>query len=180
VSSSAHRRIHHLPTPPTPDPASSLDDYASKFSPSLSSLERTCSCTPGTTILKRLDGLLLEVLGHGSCGPASSALVDDPPRRLLLLLQVLQMANSNTVKVHFLFLFNDILVIAKPVTHDYDALLDTNKPSPLDRKFIMKSVVQLWYVRFTANRDDLPLSSFASKPKSTCENFRGSICQGHR
>jgi serine/arginine repetitive matrix protein 2 len=71
-------------------------------------------------------------------------------------------ANSNTVKDRFLFLFNDILVVAKPVTQDYDTLLDTNKPSPLDRKFIVKGVIQLWDVRFTVDRDDLPLSSFAS------------------
>ena len=152
------------PTPSaTPDPTSSLDDYASQSSPSSSSperfLERTSLRTPGRMILERLDELLL---GHGSRGPIGSALVDDPPRKLLLSSQVLQVANSNTVKDRFMFLFNDILVIAKPVTHDYDALLDTNKPSPLDRKFIVKSVVQLRDVRFTADRDDLPLSSFAS------------------
>ena len=147
----------------TPDPTSSLDDYASQSSPSSSSperfLERKSLRTPGTMILERLDELLL---GQGSRGPAGSALVDDPPRKLLLSSQVLQVVNSNTVKDRFLFLFNDLLVIAKPVTHDYDALLDMNKPSPLDRKFIVKSVVQLRDVRFTADRDDLPLSSFAS------------------
>jgi serine/arginine repetitive matrix protein 2 len=37
-----------------------------------------------------------------------------------------------------------------------------NKPSPLDRKFIVKSVVQLCDVRFTANRDDLPVNTFIS------------------
>jgi serine/arginine repetitive matrix protein 2 len=146
----------------TPDPTSSLDDYASQSSPSSSSqerfLERTSLRTPGMTILERLD----ELLGHGSRGPTSSTFVDDPPRKLLLSSQVLQVANSNTVKDRFLFLFNDILVIAKPVTHDYDALLDMNKPTPLDRKFIVKSVVQLRDVRFTADRDDLPLSSLAS------------------
>jgi serine/arginine repetitive matrix protein 2 len=155
------------PDPPTssatPDPTSSLDDYASQSSPSSSSperfLERSSLRTPGTMILERLDELLS---GHGSRGPAGSALVDDPPRKLLLSSQVLQVANSNTVKDRFLFLFNDLLVIAKPVTHDYDALLEVNKPSPLDRKFIVKSVVQLRDVRFTADRDDLPLSSFAS------------------
>jgi hypothetical protein len=57
-------------------------------------LERT-SLRTGTMILERLDELLL---GHGSRGPAGSALVDDPPRKLLLSSQVLQMANSNTVK----------------------------------------------------------------------------------
>jgi hypothetical protein len=66
-------------------------------------------------ILERLDELLL---GHGSRGPAGSAHVDDPPRKFLLSSQVLQVANSNTVKDRFLFLFNDLLVFTKPVTHD--------------------------------------------------------------
>jgi hypothetical protein len=109
-------------------------------------------------ILERLD----EQLGNGLRGSNGSTFVDDPPRRLLLSSQVLQVANSNTVKDRFLFLFNDILIVAKPVTHDYDALLDMTKPSPLDRKFIVKSVVQLRDVRFTADRDDLPLSSLSS------------------
>ena len=150
----------------TPDPTSSLDGYASQSSPSSSSperfLESTNSRTPRTMILDRLDVLL----GNRSRGPTGTPFVDDPPRRLLLSSQVLQVANSNTVKDRFLFLFNDILIVAKPVTHDYDALLDMNKPSPLDRKFIVKSVVQLRDVRFTADRDDLPLSSLASISRS--------------
>ena len=36
--------------------------------------------------------------------------------------QVLQVANSNTVKDRFLFLFDGIPVVAKPATQDYDAL----------------------------------------------------------
>jgi serine/arginine repetitive matrix protein 2 len=108
-------------------------------------------------MLERLDTLL----GNGSRGLAGTAF-DNPPRKLLLSSQVFQVANSNTVKDRFLFLFNDILIVAKPVTHEYDALLDTNKPSPLDRKFIVKSVVQLRDVRFTADRDDLLLSPLAS------------------
>jgi serine/arginine repetitive matrix protein 2 len=146
----------------TPDPTSSLDGYTSQSSPSSSSPERilepTTSRTPGAMILERLD----EQMGGGSRGPSGSTFVDDPPRRILLSSQVLQVANANTVKDRFLFLFNDILVVAKPVTHDYDALLDTNKPSPLDKKFIVKSVVQLRDVRFTADRDDLPLGSLSS------------------
>jgi len=146
----------------TPDPTSSLDGYATQSSPSSSSPERalepTTLRTPGAMILERLD----EQLGNGSRGPNGSTFVDDPPRRLLLSSQVLQVANSNTVKDRFVFLFNDILIVAKPVTQDYDALLDMTKPSPLDRKFIVKSVVQLRDVRFTADRDDLPLSSLSS------------------
>lgn len=110
-------------------------------------------------ILERLEELLKDMGLHGPAGPA---LVDDPPSKLLLssqVLQVSQVADSNTVKDGFLFLFSDILIIAKPVTQDYDALLDTNKPLPLDQKFI---VVQPRDVRFTADRDNLPLSSFGS------------------
>ena len=146
----------------TPDPMSSLDGYASQSSPSSSSPERflepTTLHTPGVMILKRLD----KQLGSGSRGPNGSTFVDDPPRRLLLSSRVLQVANSNTVKDRFLFLFNDILLVAKPVTHDYDAHLDMTKPSPLDRKFIVKSLIQLRDVRLTADRDDLPLSSLTS------------------
>ncbi|KAI0268680.1 hypothetical protein BC834DRAFT_866706 [Gloeopeniophorella convolvens] len=166
AASPAHQLHSMSPAPDanssaTPDPTSSLDDYASQSSPSSpSSPERSppiVSRTPSSMVLERLD----EMLGRGSRGPSGGSLVDDPPRKLLLSSQVLQVANSNTVKDRFLFLFNDILVVAKPVTHDHDALLDT-KPSPLDRKFIIKSVVQLRDVRFTADRDDLPLNSFAS------------------
>ena len=105
--------ISPVPDPPTssattPDPTSPMDYYASQSSPSSSSperiLKRSSLRTPGTMILERLDELLL---GHGSRGPAGSALVDDPPRKLLLSSQVLQVANSNTVKDHFPFLFND-------------------------------------------------------------------------
>jgi hypothetical protein len=49
-------------------------------------LERTSLRKPGTMILKRLDEVLL---GHGSRGPAGSGFVDDPPGKLLLLLEVL-------------------------------------------------------------------------------------------
>ncbi|KAF8259101.1 hypothetical protein EI94DRAFT_1813952 [Lactarius quietus] len=146
----------------TPDPTSSLAGHASQSPPSSSSPERflepPTSRMPGTTILERLD----EMIGYGSRGSDGYPFIDDPPRKLLLSSQVLQVANSNTVKDRFLFLFNDILVIAKPVTHDNDALLDMSKPSPLAQKFIVKSVTQLRDVRFTADRDDLPFSSFRS------------------
>ncbi|TFY76695.1 hypothetical protein EWM64_g7320 [Hericium alpestre] len=88
--------------------------------------------------------------------------MDDPPRKLLLSSPVLQVANTNTVKDRFLFLFNDILVIAKPIMQDQDSLLDTTKRSPLNRKFIIKSVVQLRNLRFNADRDDSQKKSLSS------------------
>jgi hypothetical protein len=85
--------------------------------------------------------------------------IDDPPRKLLLSSPVLQVVNSNTVKDRFLFLFSDILVIAKPVVLDQDALMDPSKPNPMDRKFIVKSVVLLRHLRFSADREEARKSS---------------------
>lgn len=78
--------------------------------------------------------------------------VDDPARKLVLSSPVLQVVNPNTVKDRFLFLFTDILVIAKPVTPDHDSFIDSYKPSPSDRKFVVKSVVQLRQLRFCDDR----------------------------
>ena len=49
--------------------------------------------------------------------PTHCTIVGDRPRKLLLLSQVLQVANS-TVKDRFLFLFNHIFLIPIPVMHD--------------------------------------------------------------
>jgi hypothetical protein len=87
----------------THDPTSSFDGYASHSSPSSLSPERFLELTtlraPGAMILERLD----EQLESALHGPNGSTFVDDPPRRLLLSLQVLQVANSNAVKERFLF-----------------------------------------------------------------------------
>ncbi|KAI0051205.1 hypothetical protein FA95DRAFT_1554782 [Auriscalpium vulgare] len=144
---------------PTPDPMSSLDDLPTRSSSStLSSAhspEPELVPSQGSVVLDRLD----EVLSRASRGPAGGTILEEPPRKLLLSSPVLQVANSNTVKDRFLFLFNDILIVAKPIVQDHDSLLDTTKPSPLDRKFVVKSVVQLRCIRFTSERDDLPVKS---------------------
>ena len=85
---------------------------------------------------------------------------------------VLQVANANTVKDRFLFLFSDILIIAKPILQDTDALLDATKPSPLDRKYIVKSVVQLKELRFSGDRDDT-----RSKTSATSNPMRHPVMQ---
>ncbi|KAI0315140.1 hypothetical protein OF83DRAFT_1174122 [Amylostereum chailletii] len=149
-----------MPSPPditsstTPDPMSSMDEYPIRSSSSTLSSERlpepALVQSQGAIVLERLD----EALQGGSRGPNGAAFIEDPPRKLLLSSPVLQVANVNTVKDRFLFLFNDILVIAKPIIQESDALLDTAKPSPLDRKYIIKSVVQLRSLRFSADRDD--------------------------
>lgn len=147
------------PEPPsstTPDPQSSLDGYRST---SESSELSSSPNSPGIAtndqgraaiIMERLD----EVLGRGSKSSISPIAIDDPPRKLVLSSPVLQVANANTVKDRFLFLFNDIVVIAKPVVQDQDALLEGTKPTPLDRKFIVKSVVPLRDLKFSADREE--------------------------
>jgi len=151
-----------IPSPPappsstTPDPQSSMDDYHSRSgSASLSTLsshpviDATKSGSQESSILDLMDELL---------GRADSSLptipIEDPPRKLLLSSPVLQVVNSNTVKDRFLFLFNDILVIAKPILHDQDSLMDSSTLTVLDRRFIIKSVVQLRNLRVKADRDD--------------------------
>lgn len=158
--------ITAFPSPPeppssaTPDPLSSLDEYPARstsesFSSDISSPNSprmpTYDPSRAAIIMERLD----EALGRGSKSSIWPIAIDDPPRKLVLSSPVLQVASANTVKDRFLFLFNDILVIAKPVIQDQDALLDTTKPTPLDRKFIVKSVALLRDLKFNPDRDDL-------------------------
>ncbi|KZT68246.1 hypothetical protein DAEQUDRAFT_712063 [Daedalea quercina L-15889] len=146
------------PDPPsstTPDPQSSLDDFpirSTSESYSDSSSHRSADHqgmdpSQSAFIFERLE----EVLGRGS---KASVYPDEPPRKLVMSSPVLQVANANTVKDRFLFLFNDILVIAKPIVQDHDALLDPTKPDPTDRKFIVKSVCQLRDLRLCGDRDE--------------------------
>ncbi|KAI0915796.1 hypothetical protein AcW1_003703 [Taiwanofungus camphoratus] len=151
------------PEPPsstTPDPQSSLDDFPARstsesFSDTLSSSHHSpdppsSEPSEAAIVMERLD----EVLGRGSKSALWPNAIDDPPRKLILSSPVLQVANANTVKDRFLFLFNDILVITKPIVQDRDALLDPMKPSPTDRKYIVKSVVQLRELKFSDDRDE--------------------------
>ncbi|WVQ72844.1 hypothetical protein IAR50_002405 [Cryptococcus sp. DSM 104548] len=83
-------------------------------------------------VLQRMD----EVLALGPDDPARPEILDDPPRKFLMSAQILQVVNANTVKDRFLFLFNDLLVIAKPlITHGIHATLDM--------KFLVKNIVSL-------------------------------------
>ncbi|KAJ7647269.1 hypothetical protein FB45DRAFT_892924 [Roridomyces roridus] len=164
-----------LPSPPdplssTPDPLSSLSDYPA---PSTSESSSTTSShysfagnsgSQASFILERLE----ENLARGSRSPMWASAIDDPPRKLLLSSPVLQVVNPNTVKDRFLFLFSDILIIAKPVVHDQDNIIDSYKPTPMDRKFMVKSVVLLNQLRFNADRTDLQpkASNYSAAPRN--------------
>ena len=144
-----------LPSSATPDPLSSLEDFPPQStSESSSTTSSQYSQYPirsqGAIVLERLD----EMLGRGTRSPMWAAAIDDPPRKLILSSPVLQVVNSNTVKDRFLFLFSDLLVIAKPIVLDYDHILDSTRPNPMDKKFIVKSVVLLRHLRFSGDRED--------------------------
>ncbi|KAF8200913.1 hypothetical protein BJ912DRAFT_587442 [Pholiota molesta] len=149
----------------TPDP-SSISDYpapTASESSSTTSSQSSSGVNKGQLVLDRLD----ENLSKGFRSPMWSSTIDDPPRKLVLSSPVLQVVNPNTVKDRFLFLFNDILVIAKPVTFDQDSLMDTYKLSLPDRKYTVKSVVQLRNIRFCADRSEVQGKSPAAGPRNT-------------
>lgn len=138
----------------TPYPSSSLSDYpnhsTSESESTSSSYSLSHPGSQGSAVLERLE----ENLTRGSRNPMLANVVDDPPRKLLLSSPVLQVVDPNTVKDRFLFLFSDILVIAKPVSHDQDNFMDVYKPSPPDRKYVVKSVVLLRNLRFFPDRTE--------------------------
>jgi serine/arginine repetitive matrix protein 2 len=151
-----------VPSPPaplssaTPDPQSSMDDYHScSSSVSLSTLsshpviDTTKSGLQESSILDLMDELLSRI--DSSLPPMP---IEDPPCKLLLSSPVLQVVNSNTMKDRFLFLFNNILVIAKPILHNQDSLMDPSTLTVLNRRFIIKSVVQLRNLWVKADQDD--------------------------
>lgn len=145
------------PSPPelapssTPEPWSSLSDYpppTTSESSSNTSSQYSEFPSKSVVIMERLD----EILGRKSTIWPSA--IDDPPRKLLLAAPVLQVVNSHTVKDRFLFLFNDIFIIAKPITQDPDAFLELTKPNPSDRKFVIKNVVLIRNLRFSGEREE--------------------------
>ncbi|KAF9222547.1 hypothetical protein BS17DRAFT_167647 [Gyrodon lividus] len=142
------------PVPPsTPEPWSSLSDYPPPTtSESSSNTSSQYSEYPykGAVVIERLD----EMIGRGPRSPIWPSAIDDPPRKLLLAAAVLQVVNSNTVKDRFLFLFNDIFIIAKPIIQDPDTFLELTKPNPSDRKFVVKNVVLLRDLCFSGEREE--------------------------
>jgi hypothetical protein len=142
-----------LPSSTTPEPWSSLSDYphaTTSESSSNTSSHGSEYPTKGGILLERLN----EMLGRGSRSPIWPSVIDEPPRRFLRCSPVFQVVNSNICKDRFLFLFNDILIIAKPRPEDSDTFLEVTKPNPADRKFTVKNVVLLRNLFFTSEREE--------------------------
>ncbi|KAF7321617.1 SEC7 domain-containing protein [Mycena kentingensis (nom. inval.)] len=157
------------PLSPTPDVSSSLSDYpapstsaSSSATSSRYSLGNPVGSGPqGPFVLERLE----ENLSRGARSPMWASVIDEPPRRLVLSSEVLQVVNANTVKDRCLFLFTDILVIAKPLVMEQDNIIESYNPHMMgrkytDRRYLVKNVVLMSQLRFNAERDEVP-------PKST-------------
>ncbi|CDZ98841.1 Pattern-formation protein/guanine nucleotide exchange factor [Phaffia rhodozyma] len=111
-------------------------------------------------ILGRLDS----VLALASTQQSTSSQLNDPPRKLLLHSPVLQVVNANAAKDRYLFLFTDVLVIAKPI------LSEGQMPS-LDNKFIVKSIVELPKLKLSGLKDGDATSDSMKKQHPIVLNF---------
>jgi hypothetical protein len=112
---------------------------------------------PRDAILKQLSSILNQENGKSSAFQPTSALgvprLDAPPRKLVMHAPILQVVNANTVKDRYLFLFTDLLVIAKPLIIE-DHATGLLLPPSLDTRFLIKSIVELDKLRLTAHREE--------------------------
>jgi hypothetical protein len=160
----------------TPDPTSSLSDYPPRSTSQSSSESSQYSLAPqGSLVLDRID----ENLVRGSKNPPFlTSVLDDPPRKSVFTWPVYQVVNQKTVKDRFLFLFNDLLVIAKPQLSPHENLVEF-KASSLDRQFVVKNVVLLKDIRFTPGRTDPTPRSPSQKDQQPARSsaIRGFVTQ---
>ncbi|GAA6053391.1 hypothetical protein JCM3770_002301 [Rhodotorula araucariae] len=123
------------------------------------------SVHPSSRILAKLDSMLAAseaspVPGQDH-GPSP---LDSPPRKLLLHAPVLQVVNANTVKDRHLFLFTDMLLIAKPIVEDHPLTGEPIAPT-LDSHFVVKSIVECRDVKLTAVEEPAEDGSPANKKR---------------
>lgn len=141
----------------TPSPAST---HSPSFLSTLSPAGSPRNSKPARPSLK-LEYVMAQVEALLASDPPRPFQLDDPPRKLLLMSPVLQVVNQNTVKDRYLFLFTDLLVIAKPIIVEEDSARDAHKPS-LDRTLIVRSVIELHKLHLHSVRDEnTPLASSA-------------------
>lgn len=131
-----------------PEPLPSDRSWTPPASQIEGSLSYKPSESPGTpvhpperssVVLQRLDSLL-------SRDPAVQPIwsfLDEPPRRLIMSSSVTQIVDSDTIRERFLFLFNDILVVAKPLEPTVMAM---------DRSFFVKNIIDLNTVQVIPSR----------------------------
>lgn len=77
--------------------------------------------------------------------------VESPPRQLLKVSPAYQIASASTIKDRFLFLFNDILVIAKPCAPPTSYSMD--KTPDITWTFEVKRIIELRHLTLTVIKD---------------------------
>lgn len=108
--------------------------------------------------------------------------LDDPPRRYIMSAPMLQVVTSSTVKDRFMFLFSDLILLAKPLRPPTKNS-DVNSLPTLAWTFSVKSILPLNEVKLTLpkverrqNAAQTPLMShfvaqFKSSPKEALQNL---------
>ncbi|GAA5907020.1 uncharacterized protein JCM6883_006113 [Sporobolomyces salmoneus] len=123
---------------------------------------------PSNRILAKIESMFSNDVGSSNSATSTSpSPLDAPPRKLLLHTPVLQVVNANTVKDRYLFLFTDLLVIAKPLIAEHPLTGEPIPPS-LDSQFLVKSVVESRNLKISATEDsseDSTISSNTSKKR---------------
>jgi serine/arginine repetitive matrix protein 2 len=93
----------------------------------------------------------------------------EPPRKLIASSPVLQISGTDTVKRRIVMLFNDLLILAKPLTAE--SMKKDSRPSAfLDDPVMVKSVLHLKEVVLSSRRRDHK-DPFGLRDNSTIQNF---------
>lgn len=128
---------------------------------------------PRDAILSQLETVMATAAAAQSPGSKShqpSQGMGEPPRKLLMHAPVLQVVNAHTVKDRYLFLFNDILVISKPIVLE-DPATSLIIPPSLDSKFLTKSIVELEKLKLQTLREDQPPDNEERKKHTLLVSF---------
>lgn len=108
-------------------------------------------------VMKSLNAMLLKASSN------RPSLLDNPPRQFIAQTPTLQVINSNTVKERFLFLFNDLLILAKPLQENQIA---TETPSaPSGGRYLVKNIIELRKAALLSSKKDDEEEKTASKRK---------------
>jgi hypothetical protein len=137
--------------------ATGATGYAPSSSPELAaatSSDESSHSIPRTPPRERILEKLSSIIGSKPQDLSQPSALDNPPRRLLLHAPFFQVVNANTVKDRYLFLFNDILIVTKPWFPDREGSGHGSAAATLDTEFMVKSIVELDKLQFSASRND--------------------------
>ncbi|CAO1629986.1 unnamed protein product [Parajaminaea phylloscopi] len=152
-----HGAQSNRPAAPTALGDDSLDTGGSAPATSVPLTEDSQHLRPDTTaMLHRYSRVLTSSVKADKALPAVPGLtaqdVESPPRQLLKVSPVFQVASASTIKDRFLLLFNDILLIAKPIAPPVDSASD-EKVSNIRWIFEVKNIIELRHVTLNSSSE---------------------------